>query len=163
MKFAIRKITLSAVIAALYAALTLLLAPISFGPVQCRVAECLCILPLFTPYAIPGLFLGCLISNIIGSMGMFDIVFGSLTTLVAAILTYKLKKNIYISLIPPVILNAIVVGGYLSFIMSESGFSLAGFAVFALQVGLGQLVSCFGLGLILLFYLKKSRLTKLLK
>ncbi len=163
MKFAIRKITLSAVIAALYAALTLLLAPISFGPVQCRVAECLCILPLFTPYAIPGLFLGCLISNIIGSMGMFDIVFGSLTTLVAAILTYKLKKNVYISLIPPVILNAIVVGGYLSFIMSESGFSLAGFAVFALQVGLGQLVSCFGLGLILLFYLKKSRLTKLLK
>ena len=163
MKFAIRKITLSAVIAALYAALTLLLAPISFGPVQCRVAECLCILPLFTPYAIPGLFLGCLISNIIGSMGMIDIVFGSLTTLVAAILTYKLKKNVYISLIPPVILNAIVVGGYLSFIMSESGFSLAGFAVFALQVGLGQLVSCFGLGLILLFYLKKSRLTKLLK
>ncbi len=163
MKFAIRKITLSAVIAALYAALTLLLAPISFGPVQCRVAECLCILPLFTPYAIPGLFLGCLISNIIGSMGMFDIVFGSLTTLVAAILTYKFKKNVYISLIPPVILNAIVVGGYLSFIMSESGFSLAGFAVFALQVGLGQLVSCFGLGLILLFYLKKSRLTKLLK
>ena len=92
MKFSIRKITLSAVIAALYAALTLLLAPISFGPVQCRVAECLCILPLFTPYAIPGLFLGCLISNIIGSMGMFDIVFGSLTTLVAAILTYRLFR-----------------------------------------------------------------------
>ncbi|MBQ2897672.1 MAG: QueT transporter family protein [Clostridia bacterium] len=160
MKTSIKKLTISAIIAALYAVLTLLLAPISFGAVQCRIAECLCVLPIFTPYAIPGLFIGCLISNIIGGMGIFDIVFGSLTTLIAAFFTYKFKKNIFIALFFPVILNALIVGAYLSFLMSESGFSLQGFLVIALEVGLGQLVSCYGLGLPLASYLKKSSVIK---
>ena len=160
MKFSVKNLTLSAVIAAIYATLTLLLAPISFGAVQCRISESLCVLPIFTPYAIPGLFFGCLISNIIGGMWAFDIVFGSLTTLVAAILTYKFKKTISVALIFPVILNALIVGFYLSFLMTESGFSLAGFAICALEVGLGQLVSCYGLGIPLAAYIKKSPFIK---
>lgn len=160
MKLTVKKLTISSVIAALYAALTLILAPISFGAVQCRISEALCVLPIFTPYAIPGLFIGCLISNLIGGMGIFDIVFGSLTTLIAATLTYKFRKNTLVALIFPVILNALVVGAYLSFVMTESGFSLHGFLVVALEVGLGQLVSCYGLGCPLASYLKKSALIK---
>ena len=165
MKISIKNLTFAATVAALYIALTLLLAPISFGPIQCRVSEALCILPLFTPYAIPGLFIGCLISNLIGGMGMFDIVFGSLTTLIAAYLTYKCKFNKYLAIFFPVILNALVVGAYLSYIYitPETGFTWAGFAIFGLQVGLGQVVSCYGIGLLLYYYITKNNLTKFFK
>lgn len=160
MKIKIKNLTFSATVAAIYIALTMLLAPISFGPVQCRVSEALCVLPIFTPYAIPGLFLGCLISNLIGGMGMFDIVFGSLTTLVAAYLTYKCRFNKILAIFFPVILNALVVGAYLSFIASASGFTWAGFALFGFQVGLGQVVSCYGIGFLLYYYITKNNLTK---
>ena len=150
-----KELTKSAVIAAIYVVLTMVLAPISFGPVQCRVSESLCVLPIFTPYAIPGLFLGCLISNLIGGAGVFDVVFGSLTTLVSAILTRKFKSNKFLALFFPVILNAVVIGFYLSILMSETGFSMIGFLTFALQIGIGQVIACYGLGLPLISILKK--------
>ena len=85
---------LSAIIAALYAALTLLLAPISYGPVQLRLSEAFTVLPMVLPQSIPGLFVGCLIANIFNpSPSIFDIVFGSLTTLLAAYGTYKLRNK----------------------------------------------------------------------
>ena len=92
-------------IAALYAALTLVFAPISFGAVQCRVSEVLCILPLFFPDAVWGLFVGCFISNVfMGSV--LDMTLGALTTLVAAFLTYKTRKNLYLAIFFPVILES---------------------------------------------------------
>ena len=91
-------------IAALYAALTIALAPISFGPVQFRVAEALTLLPFFMPEAIPGLFIGCLLANFTGGFGIIDIVFGSAATLLAAWLTYEMP-NMWLAAIPPVIVN----------------------------------------------------------
>ena len=79
------RITQGAVIAALYVVLTMVFAPISFGPVQVRIAEALCILPMFTPAAIPGLFIGCLIANLIGGGIILDVIFGSIATLIGAV------------------------------------------------------------------------------
>lgn len=97
-----------AIIAALYASLTIALQPFSYGPVQFRVSEALTILPLYFVEAIPGLAIGCLLANIFGGFGIYDIVFGTLATLAAAILTRKLKK-IYLGIIPPIVINAFVV------------------------------------------------------
>jgi len=111
----IHKITLSAVIAALYVT-TFVFLPISFGPIQFRVAEAMALLPFFMPEAIFGLFAGCILSNLIGGgggFGIIDVVFGSSATLVAAWLTYK-SPNIWIAAIPPVLVNAIVVGYYVA-------------------------------------------------
>ena len=98
--------TESAMIAAIYTVLTLVLAPISYGPVQFRVSEALCVLPYFTSAGIPGLFLGCLISNGVGmAMGttiLPDVVFGSLATLIGAIGSYVLRKNKWLVCIPPI-------------------------------------------------------------
>ena len=88
----IRFLTESAVIAAIYALLTVIFAPISYGLLQVRISEALTVLPAYTPAAIPGLFAGCLIANIIGGNGLLDIIFGSLATLIAAFLSYKMPK-----------------------------------------------------------------------
>ncbi|MBE7062721.1 MAG: QueT transporter family protein [Clostridia bacterium] len=146
----LRQVTFGAIIAAVYAALTLVLSPISMGAVQCRISEALTILPLFTPVAIPGLFIGCLIANVfLGSV--YDIVFGSLTTLLAAFLTWKCRKNKYIAMLFPVVLNAVIVGGYIGLFLDNS---MAVWLCMAM-VGLGQAVACYGLGLPLYKILKK--------
>lgn len=146
----VKKLTFAAVIAAVYAALTIYLAPISYGPVQCRISEVLCILPLFSPVAVWGLFVGCLIANIFTG-SVIDVIFGSVTTLVAAYLTYKTRKNVYIAMIFPVILNALVVGGYLAVLYEGIPIYLS-----MLYVGIGQLGSCMGLGLPLYKLIKKK-------
>jgi len=143
----------AAVIAAIYAALTLLLAPISYGAIQCRVAEVLTILPVFTPAAIPGLAVGCFISNLnIGAdpAGALDLLFGPLATLCAAILTrwlrkYKIKGLPVLSALPPVIFNALVVGAELT-LMTQSTLP---FEVNALYVGAGEFIACMIGGVIL--------------
>ena len=83
----------ASLIAAIYAAITIALAPISYGQIQVRVAEALTILPAFTPAAIPGLFVGCIVANLYGGGGIIDVVFGSLATLMAAYLSYKMPKK----------------------------------------------------------------------
>ena len=85
-------LTQAAMIAAIYVVLTMIFAPFSFGEVQVRVAEALTILPIFTPAAIPGLFVGCLIGNITGGAVLPDIIFGSIATLIGAVGTYQLRK-----------------------------------------------------------------------
>ncbi len=142
-----RHLIQGAIIAALYAVLTILLQPISFGLVQFRVSEALVVLPFFTPAAVPGLFIGCLIANLIGGFGIYDIVLGSIATLIAAYVTYKIKKPILVPL-PAVIANGLIVGLVLY---------LVGFPYLesVLWVGLGELVCAYVLGLPLLFVLKK--------
>ncbi len=100
---------MSAVIAALYAALTLLLAPISYGPIQLRLSEALTLLPMLLPQAIPGLFVGCLIANLYTGM-LTDIIFGSLATLIAATGTYLLRKKPILAAACPVVSNGVIVG-----------------------------------------------------
>ena len=114
------RLALAGLIAALYAALTLLFAPISFGPVQFRVSEALTLLPVLFPQAIPGLTLGCLAANLIGSPTPWDAVFGTLATLLAALGTRALRKNIWLASLPPLVVNSLIVGPMLHFTMAWS-------------------------------------------
>lgn len=145
----VRKIALSALIAALYAGLTFVLIPISYGPVQFRVAEALTLLPFCVPEAIPGLFIGCLLSNFWGGFGLIDVVLGSAATLISAWLTWKMP-NIWLAALPPVVVNAVVVGAYLG-IITEMPVLLS-----MLYIGLSQAVICFTLGISLCKMLSKS-------
>lgn len=97
------------IIAALYVALTLLFAPISFGEMQLRVAEAMTILPLFTSAAVPGLFIGCLLGNLLGGAVILDVVFGSLATLIGAYLGRKLRNNRWLVPIPAILANTLII------------------------------------------------------
>ncbi len=108
-----RSLCLSAVIAALYAALTILLAPISYGSIQLRLSEIMTLLPMFLPPAIPGLFVGCLIANLYTGM-LTDVIFGSLATLLAAVGTYAFRKKPILAAACPVVVNGVVVGSVLA-------------------------------------------------
>jgi hypothetical protein len=97
----IKNIVISALIAAIYATVTIILAPISYGPIQVRVSEALTLLPYLWPQAIPGLFIGCLIANFAGGFGIIDVVFGSAATLIAAIITSRMPTP-YLAAVPPI-------------------------------------------------------------
>lgn len=142
--------TRAAMIGAIYVVITVIFAPISYGLFQVRISEMLMVLPYFTGAAIPGLFVGCLIANIIGGHGILDIIFGSLATLISAYLVSKISNKFLVPL-PPVIINALIVGMVLHLVL---GFPLY---LTALMVGFGQLVACYGLGLPLLLILEKHR------
>ena len=110
-RFTTRTLTRAALIAAIYAALTLLLAPLSYGEIQIRFSEALTILPVVMPEAIPALAVGCLLSNILGGCMLVDIVFGTLATLGAAVCTYLLRnKNVTLASAMPVLFNGVIVG-----------------------------------------------------
>ena len=150
-----------AMIGAIYMVLTLLaaLANLAYGPVQFRFSEALTILPAFTPAAVPGLAVGCLLANIWSGYGAADMVFGTLATLLAAVCTRMVRnirfKNIpVLAPLPPVLLNAVIIGLEIA-ILSTEGFSWAGFWAAALSVGAGELVICYGLGLPLAVALQK--------
>ena len=144
----------AAVIAAAYTALTMLFAPISFGHAifQFRVSEALTVLPAITAASIPGLFIGCLLSNLlVGGIGPIDIIFGSLATLIAAILSRKLKNTPWLVPLPPVIINALIVGSYLNFLKLQD----VSLAVSVGWVALGQFLACYFVGYPLLIVLRK--------
>ncbi|MBO4467958.1 MAG: QueT transporter family protein [Clostridia bacterium] len=151
-------IVLSAVIAALYAALTYAFAPISYGPVQFRVSEVLTILPCFTPVSIIGLTVGCLLANIL-SFNAIDMVIGTSATLIAAVFTYLLRKMKFLkipffSLLSPVIFNGLIVGLEIAVFFVKS---IDSFPINAAWVALGELVVCFGLGIPFYLLLDKNR------
>lgn len=152
-----RKIVFSAVVGAVYAALTVFLAPISYGAIQFRVSEALTVLPFFYPFSIWGLFVGCLIANLFNpTVTILDIVFGSLATLFAGYLTSKTKSK-WLAPLPPVIVNAVVIGLVIAYV-SAPGAMFAAFPAIALSVGIGELGACYLLGMPLLFALSKVRL-----
>ncbi len=146
----LKDLTIAALIGAMYVVLTLLIAPISYGPLQFRVAEALTVLPYLFPQAIIGLFIGCLISNINSPFGLIDILLGSLSTLVAAYLTYKAPKPILAPL-PPILINAIVVSAYISYIIKVP------YYLTALYIMISQTIICYGLGYPLLILLLKRK------
>lgn len=155
MKINSKTLTKAAIIAALYAALTLLVYPFSYGPIQFRISEALTILPFFMPEAIIGLFVGCIISNLLSpNIVILDVVFGSLASLLAAYLTYRMP-NKWLAPLPPVIVNAIVIGAVITFSMSAGESFAAVLTLNTLSVGAGQLVVCYGLGLPLMFVMRK--------
>lgn len=113
-----RFLCLSAIIAALYAALTLMLPVLSYGAWQCRLSEAMTLLPLVLPQAVPGLFVGCVVSNLLSPVGIWDVVFGSLATLIAALGTYALRKRPLLAAACPVVSNGLIVGLMLSVVYS---------------------------------------------
>lgn len=141
----------SAVIAAIYTVLTLVLAPFSYGVMQIRVSEALTVLPFFTPAAVPGLFVGCLLANLIGPYGLADIVGGSLTTLIAAYFSYRLRSKPRLVPLPPVIANGLIMGSMLHYVF---GVPVA-LWVCILSVAFGELIACYAIGLPLLKYLSR--------
>ena len=157
-KFSTRDLTLAAVLAAVYAALTMLLPIPQYGPVQFRLAEALTVLPFVCPAAAPGLFIGCLLANLLSPYGLLDMVVGSGATLLACLLTMRMPSR-YLAPLPPVLCNAILVGATIAY--AEVGFG-AGFwtayALNALSVGIGELVVCYGLGIPLLSALDRVAL-----
>ena len=145
-----RSLCLSAVIAALYAALTLLLAPISYGPIQLRLSEALTVLPILLPQAVPGLFVGCLIANLYTGM-LTDILFGSLATLLAAIGTCLLRKKPVLAAACPVVSNGVIVGLVLSL-----SFNLP-VALTMAEVAIGEIGAVL-LGMLLLSGMKRAKI-----
>lgn len=144
----------AAAIAAIYVVLTLLFAPLSFGEVQVRFAEALTILPYFTPAAVPGLFAGCVIANLLGGAIPLDIVFGSIATLIGAVGTYALRnKSKYFAPVTPIAANTLIVPFVLFY---GYGINLP-IPLMMLSVGIGEVLSCGVLGMIVLEALKKYR------
>ena len=145
-------LTHAAVIAALYVVLTFLANALGLASyaVQLRFSEALTILPFFTPAAIPGLFVGCLLSNIFIGAALPDIVFGSLATLIGAVFTWKFRKFKWLAPLPPIAANAIIVPPVLLF---AYGIKPLWFSF--VTVTLGEILSCGVLGMLLLFTLQK--------
>lgn len=144
--------TQAAMIAAIYVVLTFSFATFSKGPIQVRLAESLTILPYFTPAAIPGLFIGCIFGNLLAGSMLPDVIFGSLATLIGAIGTYLLRKNSkYLAPLPPIVANSMIVPFILKYAYGEP------FAIpyMMLTVGIGEILSCGVLGMILLGALQK--------
>ncbi|MDR1292085.1 MAG: QueT transporter family protein [Clostridiales Family XIII bacterium] len=143
----------AAAIAGIYAALTMALAPFSYGPVQVRVSESLTVLPYFTPAAVPGIFIGCLISNAIMSPYPLDFIIGSGATLAAALLSYALRKIPWLVPLPPVIVNGAAIGAMLYYLygVPPSLWADMGF------VAIGEAIACYAIGLPLLKYLERHR------
>ena len=146
--------TQAAMIAAIYVVLTYVFAPFSFGEVQIRIAEALTILPVFTPAAIPGLFVGCIVGNILGGAILPDIIFGSIATLIGAFFTYQLRnKSRFLAPLPPIIANTVIVPFVLRY-----GYGVAlPIPFMMLTVGVGEVISAGVLGLILYGALNKYR------
>ena len=145
-------VTQGAMIAALYVVLTVVFAPFSFREIQVRISEALTILPAFTPAAVPGLFVGCLLGNILGGAAVPDIIFGSLATLIGAFFTWKLKNaHPLLAPVPPILSNALIIPFVLRY---AYGIAMPVWMMM-LTVGFGEVLSCGVLGMLLYAALKK--------
>ena len=142
-----------AMIAAVYVVLTYVFAPISFSEIQVRIAEALTILPVFTPAAIPGLFIGCLLGNLFSGALIPDIIFGSLATLIGAFFTWKLRNaHPFLAPVPPILSNTIIV----PFVLKYAYLIDLPIPLMMLTVCIGEILSCGVLGLVL-YYALRSR------
>lgn len=139
MKITVKQLVRGAIIAALYATLTLFLAPISFGSVQFRVSEVLTVLPFIMPEAVIGLTIGCFISNMLMS-NIFDIIFGTLATFLAAYITSKIKK-MWLAPLPAVISNGLIVGLVVTLMSVE--FTFQAYLLIALSISVSEFIICF--------------------
>lgn len=141
----------AAVIAALYVVLTYVFSAFASGVIQVRVSEALTILPAFTPAAIPGLVIGCLLSNTLTGCVLLDIIFGSVATLIGAIGSYALRRHTWLVPIPPIVSNMIIV----PFVLRYAYGATDAFPFMIATVGAGEIISCYLLGMLLYGALKK--------
>ena len=141
MRLSTKSLCLTAIIAALYAAITLLFQAISFGAVQFRLSEAMTLLPVLLPQAVPGLAIGCLLGNLVAGANLYDVIFGTLATLLGAMATRRLRANAWLAALPPVIFNAVIVGLVLTYAYGVDALWLN-----RLAVGAGEAVVCYALG-----------------
>lgn len=153
-KITVHQLTFCGILAAIYAVLTISTSAISYGPIQFRIAEALCILPFFHPAATVGLTLGCLIANLFSTVSALDMIVGTAATLLACLLVQRIRKPWLVPL-PVVLVNAILVGAEISIVSTPEAF-WEGFLLFGTQVGAGELVVMYVLGLPLLLALRKN-------
>ena len=164
-KMSVNRLVRCAVIAAVYVVVCLALAPFSYGAVQVRVAEALCLLPVFGAEYIIGVTLGCLLANLLGST-VIDVVFGTLATLLACLVTYKLRdirvKGLAIpASLPPVVFNVLIVGAFeITFFFSDTAPTLALACFNAVAVAIGELISCTVLGVALVKLIESNESLK---
>ena len=165
MKINTRNLITAAVVGALYAVLTMVLAPISYGALQFRVSEVLCILPFFMPFTAWGLFVGCIVANLMSTAGVLDVVFGSLATLITCLCIAQcgkmgdtLKARL-LACFMPVIWNGLIVGATLTIALAGLNplTHFGAFLVFVGEVALGELGVMYLIGLPLMTYLPKQR------
>lgn len=159
MKLRTRQLTVAALTGAAYAVLSYFgsVFGVTYGPIQCRFAEALCVLPFLLPETAWGLGVGCLITNLLSPYGVLDIVVGSAATLLAGLLTARCRHR-WLAPLPPVITNTVLVGLVLAY--EQAGTSAAFWPTYgfnALTVGIGEAVACYGLGSLLLRVLEKSK------
>ena len=160
MKRTTKGLAITGIIAALSVVLTLPLGQFAFGPIQFRLAELLTLLPFFTPWAIPGVTLGCLLSNLIFSTP-WDALFGTLATLIAAYCTYK-SRHLLIAPLWPILFNGLIIGTMLTFLMLES-FAWPAWLMMVLEIAASEFIVCFGLGVPFMRLIQKRRLDRLIK
>ena len=144
-KFTTRDLTLAAILAAVYAALTVTLPIPQYAGIQCRLSEALTVLPFFFPAATPGLVVGCFIANLFSPYSL-DMVFGTAATLLACLITQRMPGK-WLAPLPPVLCNAVIVGAELAWY--QTGFTAAfwpAYAFNAFTVGVGELLACYILG-----------------
>ena len=152
----VRRLVRCAVIAAVYVVVCLVLAPFSYGAVQVRVAEALCLLPVFGAEYIAGVVLGCFLANLLGST-IVDVIFGTLATLLACLVTYKLRNIRFKGLavaasLPPVLFNAVIIGIEIAVMFPDPSSSAPIWLACitnGISVGIGELISCTVLGVLL--------------
>ncbi|MGM0409513.1 MAG: QueT transporter family protein [Bacillota bacterium] len=142
-------LTRGALIAALYVVITYILTPISFGPLQFRLSEALTVLPILYPEAVPALFVGVLLSNIFGGLGLVDIIGGSLTTLIAAYFTYRYRDSIF-AYLSPIIFNGLLISLYLHAILDIP------YWLTVIEISISEAVVVFLVGYPLINYLKNK-------
>ncbi len=151
----LRSLTLGAIIAALYAALTLLSASLglAIGPFELRFSEALCILPVFSAAAVPGLTIGCFLANILCGGIWIDVIFGTFATFLGAIGTRFFRKKKFLPFLPPILANALIVPPVLYF---AYGFRDSGFLFLFFSILVGEVISAGGFG----YFVKKSLASK---
>jgi len=159
-KISVRQLVMCGIIAATYAVLTILTASFSYGQIQFRIAEALCVLCWFEPILSLGLFAGCVIANLFSPVSALDIIIGSAATLIACFLITKCKKPWQVP-IPVIFVNAIMVGTELSFIYMPKELFWQGLLVMGGEVALGEAVVMYVLGLPLIHLLKKRNIVKI--
>lgn len=155
-KLTTRQIALNGIVAGLYAAVTILTASFAYGNIQFRLSECLCVLVCFEPTLTVGLTLGCLIANLFSTVSVLDIVIGTAATLLACLLTVKIKRALLVPL-PTIVCNAVIVGAMLAWVLAPDTFWQS-FLIFGAEVGAGEAAVLYVLGVPLYLFVKKTGL-----
>ena len=145
-------ITETSAIAALYTVITIAIGPLGSAAIQCRIPEAMCILAIFTPAAIPGLTIGCLVSNIATGCLWQDVLFGTLATLIGAIGARMLRRIWWLTPLPTVVANTLII----PFVLAYAYHAEEGIPFLMLTVGIGEVISAYVLGIALYFALRKN-------